>query len=434
MNNNIDRITKGIAEVCKECIGTAVDDSSASYEMFRGGGSSGGIMTRLLMPRPISKIRISEDALQACLDHDVLAFDYFILPHYKLRKKHKNFFSSNEKDLQKAKAVGQFLTADHNVPNIAMLKQMIELHKKNPNASVSEYRNILNQQCYDLITIEENYKLNTNGFKNAGTKEERDALCSKKIEFVDLWLTPTDVIEKFFEITKLDKSTCLDPCASDGRWLDGQGYSYDILPMKKHVIKKDFLTMTKEELPSNVKTIVGNLPFSLLKEFVEKSLELVDDCYFLVSGDTIFNYFPENIEHIYIFSGLEGNQKDNRSRCEFDVPFLIKSALWCCIVHITKEKQPAWNIESSISNAEKRDGYHVALGKNTFIKSDVPVDENPRITKIPVKSCIKWKGGKKLIDVEYETVYDLKNINNINDSIKELKNINNNDTIKEIKK
>ena len=149
----------------------------------------------------------------------------------------------------------------------------------------------------------------------------------------------------------------------------------------------------------------------MLDDFVLKALSLVDDCYFLVSGDTIFKHFPNNIERIWIFSGLEGNQKDNRSRCEFDVPFLVKSALWCCIVHITKHQQDKWIIESNLSNNEKRDGYHIALGKNTFIKSDVEIDKNKRISRINVKSDIIWKGGKKVV-MDGEIV-DLKNFSHL---------------------
>ncbi len=411
MNNNIDRINKGLAEACKECISVAYNDPSAKHEILRGGGSSGGLMTRLLMSRPISKIRISEDALNICLEKGVVPFDYFILTQNQLRKKYKNFFMSNEKTIEKCHQVGQFLTGDHNIPNKAMLEKMFEVCENNQEADVSKYREILNEQSYDLITLEEDEKINSAGLKASGSKILRDNCCSKKTEFIDLWLTPQDVIDKFFELTKLDKNTCLDPCASDGRWLDGKGYSIDILPMKKHVVKKDFLTMTKDELPKNVKTIVGNIPFCLLDEFVAKALELCEDCYFLVSGDTILRHFPDNIEHIYIFSGLEGNQKDNRSRCEFDVPFLIKSALWCCIVHITRKQQPQWIVERNLSNDERRDGFHIALGKNTFIKSEVEVDKNPRISRIPVKSDIIWKGGKKVI-IDGEII-DLKNFSNI---------------------
>ena len=97
MNNNIDRINKGLAEACKECISVAYNDPSAKHEILRGGGSSGGIMTRLLMPRPISKIRISEDALNICLEKDVVPFDYFILTQNQLRKKYKNFLCQMKK-------------------------------------------------------------------------------------------------------------------------------------------------------------------------------------------------------------------------------------------------------------------------------------------------------------------------------------------------
>ncbi len=397
MNNNVDRIVKGLAEACKECILVAYNDPSAKKEILRGGGGNGGIMTRLLMPRPIKKLRISEDALKLCLQHNVKPFEFFTLTSNQIKKKYKNFFSSNEKDIEKCHEIGHYLTADHNIPNRAMLEKMFDMCQNDPTADVSEYRKILNEQTYDLITLEENKILNQKGLKFAGSKVLRDNVCSQKIEFVDLWLTPQDVIDRFFDITKLNKDECLDPCASDGRWLNGKGFSIDILPTDKNVIKKDFLTLQKTDIPKNIKYIVGNLPFSLLDEFVIKALEFVDDCYFLVNGDTILQHFPKQTEHIYIFSGLEGNQKDNRSRCEFDVPFLLKSALWCCIVHITKQHQKEWIIERDISNDERRDGYHVALGKNTFIKSEVLVDKNPRITRIPVTSNIIWKGGRKIL-------------------------------------
>lgn len=243
---------------------------------------------------------------------------------------------------------------------------MVELHQNNPNADIKEWIELLNQQSLDLITVEENNELNKKGLNSVGTRETRDELCSPKIEFTDLWLTPYEVISKFFEVSQLNKEECMDPCASDGRWLDGKGLSIDIMPMCKDVIKKDFLSFDKTELPQNIKTIVGNLPFSLLDEFVEKSFELVDDCYFLVNGDTIFKHFPNNIEHIYFFSGLEGEQKDNRSRCEFDVPFLIKSALWCCIVHITKKETAQMDNRKKIFLIKKKETVIISLLAKMF--------------------------------------------------------------------
>ncbi|MCR8613407.1 MAG: hypothetical protein NC236_02895 [Mycoplasma sp.] len=412
MNNNIQRITRGIAEACYEAISVAYDDKSAKKEIMRGGGSNGGILTRLLMPRPMSSIRISQNALDKCIEHNVAPFDYFILTRDKLKNKYGQFFRSNKKDIEKAKADGQFLTADHNIPNRAMLEKMFETYEKDPeNCSVSDFIKILNEQSYDLITLEENKKINEHKFKSKGTKIMRENLGSKRIEFTDLWLTPKSIINDFFNITNLNKSECFDPCASDGRWLGNEGKSIDIIPTSPNVEQKDFLTLTKKDIPENIKYIVGNLPFSLLDEFVEKSLELVDECYFLVNGDTIMRHFPKNIKHIYIFSGLEGNQRDNRSRAEFDVPFLVKSALWTCIVHITKKDQPKWTIEQNLTNEEKRDGYHVALGKNTYIKSEKLIDQDPRISRIQVKSEINWKGGKS-IEVDGKKI-DLKTFSNV---------------------
>lgn len=64
-------------------------------------------------------------------------------------------------------------------------------------------------------------------------------------------------------------------------------------------------------------------------------------------------------------------------------------------------------METNLSNEERRDGYHIALGKNIFIHSKVEIDKNERITRIPVKSSIIWKGGKKII-IDDEII-DLKN-------------------------
>lgn len=397
MNNNIERITKQIAEQCKNIISAVCKGNKTKDNILYD--SRIKKLISLLNRRPLKKIRVSQDVLNYCLENNILVFDYFILDKKELEQKYKKFYTNN------------YVVIDHNITDTAVLIKMINLYKNNYNANVLLYKDILNEQSCDLITINEYNNINNAGFALTGTKEQRDCCCSKKIEILDLWLTPINVINKFFDITKLNKSECMDSCACDDRWLNGNGYSIDILPMTKNVIQKDFLTITKNDVPKNIKTIIGNLPFSLLNKFVTKALELVGDCYFLVNGDTIFKHFPDNIEHIYIFSGLEGNQKDNRSRCEFDVPFLIKSALWCCIVHITKENQKQWTIEKNIDNVTKKDGYHIALGKNVFIKSDVLVSENKRITKIPVTSSIDYKGGKKIIKPNGGGIIDLKNFN-----------------------
>ena len=56
---------------------------------------------------------------------------------------------------------------------------------------------MLNEQSYDLITLEENETINNAGLKSARTKRIRDVYCSEKIEIVDLWLTSQYVIDEF---------------------------------------------------------------------------------------------------------------------------------------------------------------------------------------------------------------------------------------------
>lgn len=97
MNNNIDRQTKIKAMECREYIALGCEDPSARKQLFRGGGASGGELTKLLMIRPIKSLRISADALKLCLEHSVNPYDYFILPSTMIKKKYGNFFSSNEK-------------------------------------------------------------------------------------------------------------------------------------------------------------------------------------------------------------------------------------------------------------------------------------------------------------------------------------------------
>ena len=290
-----------------------------------------------------------------CCKNKVYLFDYFLLDDPALKEKYGDFFSSN-------------IVSDHNISNASIIQEIFKIAE---NLTEEKIIKILNSQSLDLIT-----------------KEERD-LCSEKIELRDLWLTPEHIIEQFFKTSGLDKKECFDPCACDGRWLNGNGLSSDILPMNDFVVEQDFLQM--KELPENIKHIVGNIPFSLTKEFVERAFELRGEAYFLVNGDAIMKHYNGHIKKLWIINGIEGNQKDYRSRCEFDTIVLKKSALWCCIVHLTKEIQEEFFIEKDISNPEKRDGFHVALGRNTYIKSLVPVEENQRIIRLQTTGTIKYR-------------------------------------------
>jgi len=395
MNNNAKRLTRGLAANIKELIEVAFEDPSTKREICRGGGSNGGQITKLLMNKPTENIRISKEALKLCMENNVFLYDYFFLgrDNAKLKEKYGNFFSSNWKSAEKCHAVGHYITADHNIPNTCIINEILEIAEEDIEKLTEErIIKILNSQSLDFITIEENDLLNKNGFTFSGTKEERDSICSEKIDITDVWLTPDHIISQFFETSGLDINHCLDPCACDGRWLKGKGISGDILPMNKSVAWQDFLTV--ESVPEEIKHIIGNIPFSLTKEFVEKAFLLRSEAYFLVNGDTIMNHYNGHIKKIWIINGIEGNQKDFRSRCEFETIVLKKSALWCCIVHLTKEKQEEFIIEKDISNEQKRDGFHVALGRNTFIKSLVPIENNEKIIRLQTKGTIDYKKKK----------------------------------------
>lgn len=401
MNNTAKRMTRGIANYIKEMIITAIEDPAQASEIIRGGGNNGGPISRALTNRIIENIRISRNALKLCVDHNVFLYDYFFFgrDNKNLKDKYENFFSSNKKSIEESHKIGHYITADHNIPNKCIIDKLYEMAEENIEDFTEEkIIKILNSQSLDFITVEENQLLQDNGFKFSGTKEERDALCSEKINLTDIWLTPEHIIEQFFQSSGLNRKECLDPCACDGRWLKGEGISGDILPMNGFVVEQNFLEANS--LPESIKHIVGNIPFSLTKEFVEKAFELRGEAYFLVNGDTVMNAYNGHIKHLWIINGVEGNQKDFRSRCEFETVVLKKSALWCCIVHLTKEEQEKFLIEKDITNEQKRDGFHIALGRNTYIKSLVPVEENEKITRLQTKGTIKYKnkGVKYAVD------------------------------------
>lgn len=79
MNNNLQRINKQIAILCKHWITIASEDPLAKQQICRGGGYAGGILTRLLMTRPIANLRISQAALARCIEHNVLAYDFLFV-------------------------------------------------------------------------------------------------------------------------------------------------------------------------------------------------------------------------------------------------------------------------------------------------------------------------------------------------------------------
>lgn len=299
----------------------------------------------VLKHHPTLKVGISQNCLTEILKTGVKPFDYFVLPAEQFFKRygfHKqypiSYFPSNEA-----------LLADFSLAN-------------------------LKAQASVLTT----------------SKDDNSAI----YYFNDLYLTPESVIAQFFASTQLDKSKGWDPCASDGRWLGEKGYSSDIIPTARFVHQGDFFAY--EKAPKDTTYIVGNLPFNSLDAFVTHALDLVDDAYFLVSGETIFQHFPENIKEIWLFQGLDGKQKDYRTRCEFQAPYLVQTALWCLIVHLTKNKTKPLILQEHLNKEEQRDGKHVAVGKSAYLYFPEGPEKDARVHFIDVQASIDYKGFKKL--------------------------------------
>lgn len=147
---------------------------------------------------------------------------------------------------------------------------------------------------------------------------------SKRGDGRELYYTPIQTIEKIIynlvtNKPKLKNKLWIDPCAGDGRWgkvASNFGVvceSYDINPLSPNVKKLDFF---KSNFDKDC-FILGNPPFSQVKEFINKALSMVDTCYFLGGSGRLTGQLSEHIELLHRFEGYEGNQKDLRSKSIF---------------------------------------------------------------------------------------------------------------------
>lgn len=161
---------------------------------------------------------------------------------------------------------------------------------------------------------------------------------SKRGDGRELYKTPYIIIERIVEnllseYPELKNKFWIDPCAGDGRWedvikkYDIKCKSYDLTPLNNNVVQQDFLTSSFTE--DNL-FFIGNPPFSLVKQFVKKSLEMADSCYFLGGSQVITGTLSNKVRLLHRFEGVEGNQKDLRSKISF-VDTLDKEVyIWCC--------------------------------------------------------------------------------------------------------
>lgn len=154
----------------------------------------------------------------------------------------------------------------------------------------------------------------------------------------ELYQTPYDMIEKIVvsileNRPSLKDKKWIDPCAADGRWqevIEKYGItceSYDLEPINNNVKQQDFLTSSFTE--DNL-FFIGNPPFSLLKQFINKSLEMADSCYYLGGSQIITGTLSTKVDLLHRFEGCEGNQKDKRSKIGFKDTLNNDVYVWCC--------------------------------------------------------------------------------------------------------
>lgn len=197
----------------------------------------------------------------------------------------------------------------------------------------------------------------------------------------ELYQTPFPIIEKIVssiieQRPSLKNKKWVDPCAGDGRWQEiAEKYgidceSYDLEPLSNNVKQQNFLTSQFNE---NNLFFIGNPPFSLLKQFINKSLEIADSCYFLGGSQIITGTLSNRVDLLHRFEGCEGNQKDKRSKIGFTDTFGNDVYVWCCGAIFDKNEHPYFI----------RNDAYIETWFRTSIKSFCKEDE--RVIKLNVK-------------------------------------------------
>jgi hypothetical protein len=167
----------------------------------------------------------------------------------------------------------------------------------------------------------------------------------------ELYNTPIHLIDQIISsllenVPELKDKVWIDPCAADGIWLERAKLkgiksclNYDLKPLKSDVKEQDFLQL--ESVPEN-SFIIGNPPYSLVKEFIDKALELTDICYFLGGSMKLTGAQSSKCKLLHRFEGAEGNQIDLRSKAIFVDTNDKKVIVWTCGTLCDKEKHPTF--------------------------------------------------------------------------------------------
>jgi hypothetical protein len=95
----------------------------------------------------------------------------------------------------------------------------------------------------------------------------------------DIVYTPERIAKGIINYLQPD-GTCLDPCKGDGAFYKFMPKNADYCEIREN---KDFFKYSKK-----VNWIIGNPPYSIFKEFLEKSFEIADNVSFLVPTNKIF--------------------------------------------------------------------------------------------------------------------------------------------------
>lgn len=169
----------------------AINEPETAKEIMRGGGNNGGPIAVSLYNRKILNLRISKDALYVALMQLANPVEAMLETQpwsSKSKKSFGNLFGSNKKTVEECIEVGHLLTFDHNIPNKKLIETMYEMKVSDDSVSAEDFFRVIREQSRDLITIEENQAIKNKGLNSNGTKAERDACCSSKIDCAKLWV------------------------------------------------------------------------------------------------------------------------------------------------------------------------------------------------------------------------------------------------------
>jgi len=173
----------------------------------------------------------------------------------------------------------------------------------------------------------------------------------------------------------------IDPCAGDGRWGDVirshgiECLDYDLHPLREGIAQQDFL---QSDFGMEGIFFIGNPPFSMVRQFVAKSLEQADSCYYLGGSRIVTGaHLGEKVSLLHRFEGYEGNQKDRRSKAWFQDTNGKDVIIWTCGAIFDRNIHNPFHISSEIKDNSFSTGVHcfceedervVAIGKNGVLK------------------------------------------------------------------